>query len=104
MKVFQIPKDFNTLKSKSENRAYLYTRTVFYTNHQKLFRVSIAASIKNIHVDFYFYFVHRIFLEYQFMCFKACCPFDHYGPECKPCSVKGANGKLCSGNGKCKGR
>ena len=37
------------------------------------------------------------------MCFKACCPFDHYGPECKPCSVKGANGKLCSGNGKCKG-
>eukprot|EP00088_Acartia_fossae_P052868 TRINITY_DN5993_c0_g1_i10.p1 TRINITY_DN5993_c0_g1~~TRINITY_DN5993_c0_g1_i10.p1 ORF type:complete len:316 (-),score=52.64 TRINITY_DN5993_c0_g1_i10:965-1912(-) len=34
---------------------------------------------------------------------KVCCPLDHYGAECKPCSVTGLNGKVCSGNGKCKG-
>ncbi|XP_066995559.1 cysteine-rich with EGF-like domain protein 2 isoform X2 [Anabrus simplex] len=32
---------------------------------------------------------------------KYCCPDEHYGPECKPCP--GHPGKICSGNGKCKG-
>lgn len=42
----------------------------------------------------------------QWLCvekLKVCCVADTYGPECKPCSVLGENGKLCSGNGKCKG-
>jgi len=34
---------------------------------------------------------------------KVCCPAEHYGPACSPCSVIGANGKVCAGNGKCKG-
>jgi len=42
----------------------------------------------------------------QFLCvetLKVCCPLEHYGPDCEPCSVKGKDGSLCSGNGKCKG-
>lgn len=42
----------------------------------------------------------------QFLCVektKVCCPPDHYGPDCLPCSFMGKNEKLCSGNGKCKG-
>jgi len=34
---------------------------------------------------------------------KVCCAADHFGPDCKPCSNLGTNGKICSGNGKCKG-
>jgi len=34
---------------------------------------------------------------------KVCCPDDHYGSKCKPCTKMGANGKLCSGHGRCKG-
>lgn len=34
---------------------------------------------------------------------QACCQPDHFGPTCTPCSLKGANGVVCSGNGKCKG-
>merc|ERR1739838_1012361 len=34
---------------------------------------------------------------------KVCCEAEHYGADCKPCEVMGSNGKLCSGNGKCKG-
>ena len=42
----------------------------------------------------------------QWLCvdtLKLCCPEDAYGPDCKPCAVKDAEGKICSGNGKCKG-
>jgi len=42
----------------------------------------------------------------QFLCvetLEVCCAADHYGPDCLPCSFTGKNGKLCSGNGKCKG-
>ena len=42
----------------------------------------------------------------QWLCvekLKDCCEIDHYGADCKPCEVKGFNGKICSGNGKCKG-
>ena len=42
----------------------------------------------------------------QWLCvdeLKVCCPKDHYGPDCKPCSIKSEDGKICSGNGKCKG-
>jgi len=42
----------------------------------------------------------------QWLCvdqLKVCCEGETYGPDCKPCSVFGENGKLCSGNGKCKG-
>lgn len=41
---------------------------------------------------------------FSFLCIeklKACCPEGHYGAECKPC-LKGENGKVCSGQGKCK--
>lgn len=34
---------------------------------------------------------------------KVCCEANHFGADCKPCEVMGGNGKLCSGNGKCKG-
>jgi len=34
---------------------------------------------------------------------KVCCPPDHFGPHCQACPVLASNGKLCSGNGKCKG-
>lgn len=34
---------------------------------------------------------------------KICCQDDHYGSQCKACSKVGANGKMCSGQGKCKG-
>ena len=34
---------------------------------------------------------------------KVCCPPDYFGPDCKPCANLGTNGKICSGNGKCKG-
>jgi len=34
---------------------------------------------------------------------QVCCSENHYGPECKECSQRDASGKLCSGNGKCKG-
>ncbi|XP_076329288.1 protein disulfide isomerase Creld1-like isoform X4 [Tachypleus tridentatus] len=41
---------------------------------------------------------------HEFLCInvlKVCCPDNHYGPDCKPCS----NGteKPCSGHGHCKG-
>ena len=42
----------------------------------------------------------------QWLCvdkLKVCCEPDHFGADCKPCEVMGSNGKLCSGNGKCKG-
>lgn len=42
----------------------------------------------------------------QWLCveqLKVCCETDTFGPDCKPCSVVGENGKVCSGNGKCKG-
>jgi len=42
----------------------------------------------------------------QYLCVETvmvCCPADHYGPECAPCPLIGANEKICSGNGKCKG-
>ena len=59
----------------------------------------------------------------QWLCvdkLAVCCPHDHYGPDCAPCTVRGDNGKVgitspitslhpinllkvCSGNGKCKG-
>lgn len=42
----------------------------------------------------------------QFLCVDrlgVCCPPDHYGPDCKACSLLGKNDKICSGNGKCKG-
>ncbi len=32
-----------------------------------------------------------------------CCPEEHYGASCKPCDVRDSKGRLCSGNGKCKG-
>lgn len=34
---------------------------------------------------------------------KVCCAADHYGPDCRPCDMVGTNGKICNGNGKCKG-
>lgn len=34
---------------------------------------------------------------------QVCCPENHFGPGCQACSQLGKNGKLCSGNGKCKG-
>jgi hypothetical protein len=34
---------------------------------------------------------------------KACCPEDHYGPDCTQCDLNDAKGRMCSGNGKCKG-
>ena len=34
---------------------------------------------------------------------KVCCAQDHFGPDCKPCDMVGTNGKICNGNGKCKG-
>ena len=36
-------------------------------------------------------------------CLKVCCPDGHFGPDCTECSQRDAAGKLCSGNGKCKG-
>ncbi len=42
----------------------------------------------------------------QWLCvdhLKVCCPDEHYGSDCKPCLNLGSNGKICSGNGKCKG-
>merc|ERR1719318_2538086 len=42
----------------------------------------------------------------QWLCvdkLKVCCEANHFGADCKPCEVMGSNGKLCSGNGKCKG-
>ena len=42
----------------------------------------------------------------QFLCvdkLKVCCLEDHFGPECLPCPVRDASGKICHGNGKCKG-
>jgi len=42
----------------------------------------------------------------QWLCvdhLKVCCPSDHFGPECQACSVLGLGGKVCGGNGKCKG-
>jgi len=42
----------------------------------------------------------------QWLCvdkLEVCCPQDHFGPDCAPCQVLGDNGKVCSGNGKCKG-
>ena len=33
----------------------------------------------------------------QWLCvdkLAVCCPHDHYGPDCAPCSVKGDNGKV----------
>ena len=42
----------------------------------------------------------------QWLCedtLKVCCPTDHYGPDCAPCDVKDKDGRVCSGNGKCKG-
>ncbi|KAK2704191.1 cysteine-rich with EGF-like domain protein 2 isoform X2 [Artemia franciscana] len=41
---------------------------------------------------------------HKFFCIerlKACCPVNHYGPECKPC-LGGVNNP-CFGNGDCKG-
>ena len=33
-----------------------------------------------------------------------CCKDGFYGPDCKPCQIKGEeDGAICSGNGKCKG-
>ena len=34
---------------------------------------------------------------------EVCCPELHFGPDCKACEKRGENGKICSGNGKCKG-
>jgi len=34
---------------------------------------------------------------------KVCCPDGHFGPDCTECSQRDSAGKLCSGNGKCKG-
>ena len=34
---------------------------------------------------------------------QVCCPENHYGQHCEPCNQVGGNGKICSGNGKCKG-
>ena len=42
----------------------------------------------------------------QWLCveqLKVCCPEGTYGPDCKECRVKDAQGRICSGNGKCKG-
>ena len=42
----------------------------------------------------------------QWLCverLRVCCPADHYGPDCRQCSMLGDNGAVCSGNGKCKG-
>nr|XP_040579641.1 cysteine-rich with EGF-like domain protein 2 isoform X1 [Lepeophtheirus salmonis]XP_040579645.1 cysteine-rich with EGF-like domain protein 2 isoform X1 [Lepeophtheirus salmonis]XP_040579650.1 cysteine-rich with EGF-like domain protein 2 isoform X1 [Lepeophtheirus salmonis] len=43
----------------------------------------------------------------QYLCvdkLKVCCPEDTYGPDCKSCQViDSTSGKVCSGNGKCKG-
>ena len=34
---------------------------------------------------------------------QLCCPEHHFGRYCEPCKKVGINGKICSGNGKCKG-
>ena len=34
---------------------------------------------------------------------EVCCAELHYGPNCLECEKRGENGKICSGNGKCKG-
>ena len=34
---------------------------------------------------------------------EVCCEDLHYGPNCLPCEKRAENGKICSGNGKCKG-
>lgn len=42
----------------------------------------------------------------QWLCvdtIKQCCPANHFGPNCAPCSLLGGNGQICSSNGKCKG-
>lgn len=43
----------------------------------------------------------------QYLCvetLQSCCEDNHYGPDCKECSmINPDSGKLCSGNGKCKG-
>ncbi|XP_076351296.1 protein disulfide isomerase crld-1-like isoform X2 [Tachypleus tridentatus] len=41
---------------------------------------------------------------YNFLCIdslKVCCPDNHYGPKCKPCST--VSEKPCSGHGLCEG-
>jgi len=42
----------------------------------------------------------------QWLCVQkveACCEEGRFGSNCDECKVKGANGEICSGNGKCKG-
>lgn len=42
----------------------------------------------------------------QWLCIdelKVCCPENGFGPHCSECNKIGSNGKLCSGNGRCKG-
>ena len=34
---------------------------------------------------------------------QVCCLDEHFGPNCQKCTDYGKNGKVCSGNGKCKG-
>ena len=34
---------------------------------------------------------------------QVCCLDEHFGPNCQKCMEYGKNGKVCSGNGKCKG-
>ena len=34
---------------------------------------------------------------------QVCCPDEHFGTQCQKCLHYGENGKVCSGNGKCKG-
>ncbi len=42
----------------------------------------------------------------QWLCvnkLEVCCPEDRFGKDCEECSIKDKAGKICSGNGKCKG-
>ena len=42
--------------------------------------------------------------ECHLVTFGVSVPNHPDGADCKPCDVMGSNGKLCSGNGKCKGK
>lgn len=65
---------------------------------------TLAEELENKIEDWWFNYQQIHPDIYDYICIQqteACCPKDHFGPECKPCP--GFPDKICNNNGKCKG-